>query len=114
MVRDHHGEPYGAQHGPHGDHHGRPYGPHNSIIPKASTATTFMGAHGLVSLCCFSDGGSWAWSRGVGGNIGLIPYTSCIYTSYIHRILSVDPLGHGLVDPINIIKYLSINIIFGI
>jgi hypothetical protein len=76
--RDHLGEPYGAQPGPHGWQHGRPYGAHKSIIPKASTASVFMGAHGPVSLCCCSDGGSWAWSRGVGGNIGLIPHTSYI------------------------------------
>ena len=76
MVRDHHGEPTGAHYGPHRGQHGRPYGAHKSIIPKASTATVFMGAHGPDSLCCCSDGGSWAWSRGVGGNIGLIPHTS--------------------------------------
>ena len=91
--------------GPVGGNMGDHYGAHKSIIPKASTATVFMGAHGPDSLFCCSDGGSWAWSRGVGGNIGLIPYTSYIRTSYIHRILSADTLGHGRVDSIYIIIY---------
>jgi hypothetical protein len=103
MVMDHHGERNGAQHGPHGDQHGIPYGAHKSIIPNASKARLFMGAHGPVSLYCFYVGGSWAWSLGVGGNIGLIPDTSYIRTSYIHRILSADTLGHGRVDPMYII-----------
>ena len=76
MVKDHHGEPNGAHHRPRGGQHGRPYGAHKSIIPKASTASVFMGAHGPVSLSCCNYGGSWAWSRGEGGNIGLIPHTS--------------------------------------
>ena len=107
------GLPWGtiwAQHGPHGGQHGRPYGAHKSIIPKASTASVFMGAHGPVSLFCCSDGRSWAWSRGVGGNIGLIPHTSYICISYIHCILSADPLGSWPCRPLSTLIHIWISI----
>jgi hypothetical protein len=49
-----------------------------------------------------ADGGSWAWFRGVWGNIGLIPYTT-----YIHFMLSADTLGNMSVYTQFIIDYIE-------